>query len=86
MKLSQKQVRNVTANEASINFYEFLEVDPQADVHTIRQSYRRLVAIYHPSVANTGNQEMFSLLNKAWLIMVDDAERAAYNESLKANY
>lgn len=65
------------------NLYELLEVDPTADVYTIRLSWRRLVSIYHPDVPETGDAQMFETITKAWLTLCDDQSRAAYDRSLQ---
>ncbi len=66
-----------------LDCYKLLEVDPAADVHAIRASYRRLAEIYHPDAPDTGDAAMFQTITKAWLILCSDESRAGYDESLR---
>jgi len=62
--------------------YQVLEVNPEVDIETIRASYHRLVRIYHPSIPETGSEQMFQKINGAWLIMCDQERRTAYDKWL----
>mmetsp|Transcript_4291 Transcript_4291/g.10466 ORF Transcript_4291/g.10466 Transcript_4291/m.10466 type:complete len:490 (-) Transcript_4291:687-2156(-) len=76
------------AGEAELDFTDFadyynaLECDPDADVETIKKSYRKLVLDWHPdkrpdSPAQTG-KKMFQLINDAWNVLQDDTKRQEY--------
>ncbi len=60
--------------------YIVLGVEPNADSDTIQAAYARLAQKYHPSNADTGNQEKFDALNQAFEVLADPALRAAFDK------
>jgi molecular chaperone DnaJ len=67
------------------NFYQLLQVDPQAEVTIIRYAYRYLAAKYHPGNGETGSKAIFDKITEAWKTLSDDNRRAAYDASLNKN-
>ena len=61
------------------DYYEFLEISPQATQETIHRVYRFLAARYHPDHSATGNLEKFAQLAVAYKVLSDPAQRAEYN-------
>jgi curved DNA-binding protein CbpA len=61
------------------DYYEFLEISPQATQETIHRVYRFLAARYHPDHAATGNLEKFAQLTAAYKVLSNPALRAEYN-------
>ena len=61
------------------DYYEFLEISPQATQETIHRVYRYLAARYHPDHAATGNLEKFAQLTAAYKVLSDPIRRADYN-------
>lgn len=61
------------------DYYEFLEISPQATQETIHRVYRFLAARYHPDHASTGDLEKFTQLATAYKVLSDPAQRAEYN-------
>jgi curved DNA-binding protein CbpA len=61
------------------DYYEFLEISPQATQETIHRVYRFLAARYHPDHAQTGNLDKFAQLAAAYKVLADPAQRAEYN-------
>jgi curved DNA-binding protein CbpA len=61
------------------DYYEFLEISPQATQETIHRVYRYLAARYHPDHAATGNLEKFTQLASAYKVLSDPAKRSEYN-------
>ncbi len=61
------------------DYYEFLEISPQASQDTIHRVYRFLAARYHPDHAETGDIERFALLTSAYKVLSDPARRTEYN-------
>jgi hypothetical protein len=61
------------------DYYEFLEISPQATQETIHRVYRYLAARYHPDSAGTGNLEMFARLTAVYRVLSDPIRRAEYN-------
>lgn len=65
------------------NFYELLEVAPDAHVTTIRCAYRALAAKYHPDNSETGSQAIFDKITTAWKTLCDEDRRREYDSSLQ---
>jgi curved DNA-binding protein CbpA len=61
------------------DYYEFLEISPQATQETIHRVYRYLAARYHPDSAGTGNLEKFAQLASAYKVLSDPNRRCEYN-------
>jgi curved DNA-binding protein len=50
----------------SPNYYEFLQISPNAEAATIQRVYRFLAGRYHPDNPETGDTDKFVLLNCAF--------------------
>jgi curved DNA-binding protein len=71
-----------TGNDAVSNFsdyYEVLQLSPNADPDTIDRIYRVLVKRYHPDNQETGNAEKFSSIVEAYRVLSNPEKRAAYD-------
>ena len=64
------------------DYYEFLQISPNADLETIERIYRLLAKKYHPDNKATGNFDKFELLTRAYKTLSNPEKRAAYD----ANY
>lgn len=64
-----------------VDYYEFLQISPNADVDTIHRVYRFLAARLHPDNPATGDPEQFKLLKTAYDTLSDRARRAEYDIS-----
>jgi curved DNA-binding protein CbpA len=62
-----------------IDFYEFLQISPNADAETIHRVYRFLATRFHPDNQNSGDAGMFSQLKKAYDVLSNPALRAEYD-------
>ncbi len=67
------------ARDESIDYYEVLQLSPNADAETIHRVYRMLAQRFHPDNADSGNEEMFKLLSEAYRTLSDPERRAAYD-------
>lgn len=67
------------------DFYETLQLSPNADAETIDRVYRMLVRRYHPDNQETGNPERFTQIVRAHKILSDPENRAAYDVSYEEN-
>lgn len=61
------------------DYYEFLEISPQASQETIHRVYRYLAARYHPDQLETGDLDKFTQLSAIYSILSDPARREEYN-------
>lgn len=61
------------------DYYERLQLSPNADVETIERVYRILAKRYHPDNHETGCVERFGLINRAYTVLSDPDKRAAYD-------
>lgn len=68
-----------TPDPEEIDYYEVLQLSPNADAETISRVYRMLAQRYHPDNAETGNPEMFVRLVQAHRILSDPEQRAKYD-------
>lgn len=64
-----------------IDYYEFLQISPNADVDTIHRVYRFLAARFHPDNPGSGNPEHFRMLKTAYDVLSDRVRRAQYDAS-----
>ena len=64
------------------DFYEYLQISPNADLETIERVYRLLAKKCHPDNKATGNPEKFDLITRAYKTLSNPEKRAAYD----ANY
>src|SRR5579864_4271122 len=61
------------------DYYEIMQLSPNADTETIHRVYRLLAQRYHPDNADTGNSELFVQLTEAFQALSDPERRAAYD-------
>jgi len=64
-----------------VDYYEFLQISPNADVDTVHRVYRFLAARLHPDNPSTGDPEQFKLLKTAYDVLSDRVQRAEYDAS-----
>lgn len=62
-----------------IDYYEFLQISPHADVETIHRVYRYLAGRLHPDNPESGDAEMFRLLKAAYDTLSTPGRRAEYD-------
>lgn len=79
---SVKPDGDVQDSEDLPDYYEFLQISPNAEVETIQRVYRMLVVRFHPDNAETGDCEKFLQLNRAYRTLIDAQKRAAYDTRL----
>ena len=61
------------------DYYEFLQISPNADADTIHRVYRFLAARMHPDNNQTGHEENFRLLKIAYDVLSDPQRRTEYD-------
>jgi curved DNA-binding protein CbpA len=60
-------------------YYETLQVSPRAEQLVITKVYRLLAAYYHPDNKQTGDEERFKQILKAYEVLSDPAKRSRYD-------
>jgi len=66
--------------EAFVDYYELLQISPNAEPDTIHRVFRIMAARYHPDNKETGNNDKFLLLTKAYSVLSDPARRDSYDQ------
>jgi curved DNA-binding protein CbpA len=67
------------ADERTIDYYEVLQVSPNAETDTIQRLYRLLAQRFHPDNKETGNERRFRELSEAYHALSDPERRARYD-------
>jgi curved DNA-binding protein CbpA len=62
-----------------VDYYEILEISPNANLETIERIFRHLARRYHPDNANTGDASRFSEVVEAYNTLKDPVKRAQYD-------
>lgn len=67
------------------DFYKVLQVDPSAELEVIKSAYRVLARKYHPDRnASSDAADRMKRLNRAYAVLSDAAQRAAYDRTRSA--
>ena len=66
-----------------LDYYEFLQISPNAEPGTIHRVYRFLAGRLHPDNPETGDAEKFFLLKQAYDVLSDRNRRAEYDATRK---
>jgi curved DNA-binding protein CbpA len=61
------------------DYYEVLQLSPNADPDTITRVYHVLVKRYHPDNKDTGNTDKFHKIVEAYKLLSDPDQRVAYD-------
>src|SRR5579862_3281717 len=65
------------------DYYEFLQISPNAEPDTIHRVYRYLAVRLHPDNPETGDAEKFFVLKQAYDVLSDPKRRADYDAACK---
>ena len=67
------------ADSEFIDYYELLQISPNAQIQTIQRVYKMLAMRYHPDNPETGDVARFLLLNRAFETLEDPERRSEYD-------
>ncbi len=68
-------------NGEFVDYYELMQISPNAEPETVQRVFRLLAGRYHPDNPETGQTDRFLLLNEAYEVLSDTDARAAYDLS-----
>jgi curved DNA-binding protein len=69
----------MAADQPSIDYYEVLQVNPNAELDTIHRVYRLLAQRFHPDNNETGDEARFRALTDAYGVLSNPEKRARYD-------
>ncbi len=72
--------------DAFVDYYELLQVSPNADDDTIQRVFRHLAKKHHPDAASQGDADHFNRLLDAYRTLTDVQLRAAYDVSYQRHW
>jgi curved DNA-binding protein CbpA len=62
-----------------VDYYELLQISPNAEFETVQRVFRMLAARHHPDNKATGDLPKFLLLNEAFKVLSDPESRKTYD-------
>ena len=71
----------MTNSTGATDYYEILQLNPNAEQLVITKVYRLLAAYYHPDNKQSGNEEKFKQVLEAYEVLSDPAKRSRYDLS-----
>ena len=69
-----------------VDYYELLQISPNAELLTIQRVYKMLASRYHPDNVRTGDTDKFLQLQKAFQVLSDPDRRAQYNRVYESRH
>jgi len=66
-------------DDVFIDYYELLQISPNAELETIQRVYKLLAARHHPDNTETGNLDKFLLLKRAFETLTNPGLRGEYD-------
>jgi DnaJ-domain-containing protein 1 len=76
--------QNGKTGEAVPDYYELLQISPNADPDMIHRVYRLLAQRYHPDNTASGDERAFRAITDAYAVLSEPEKRAAYDVHLHA--
>jgi hypothetical protein len=70
------------SGEPVADYYEILQISPNADPDMIHRVYRLLAQRYHPDNTESGDEKTFRAITEAYRVLSDAEKRAAYDVNL----
>lgn len=66
-------------DESALDYYEVLQINPNAEPETVHRVYRLLAQRFHPDNKESGDDNRFQILHEAYLTLRDPEKRAQYD-------
>ena len=63
-----------------VDYYEVLQISPNAEAETVHRVFRLLAMRFHPDNPETGDAAKFLELNQAYEVLKDPEQRIAYDQ------
>lgn len=79
--LSMAANGGIKVDENFVDYYEVMELSPNASLDTIHRIYRILAQRLHPDNSETGSNDAFKQLVTAYKILSDPEQRAAFDSA-----
>ncbi len=73
-------------SDTFVDYYELLQISPNAESETVQRVYRMLAARFHPDNPETGDKDIFVLLHEAYETLRDPERRASYDLVYRARH
>jgi len=70
--------------DTSDDYYEVLQISPNAEPDTVHRVYRLLAQRFHPDNKQTGSEARFRQISEAYGVLSDPAKRAKYDVTYNA--
>jgi curved DNA-binding protein CbpA len=67
------------SQDRAVDFYEVLQISPNADPEMVHRVYRLLAQRFHPDNGDTGDQARFRQITEAYHVLSDPERRAKYD-------
>ena len=85
--ISSVVISNNNEGREFINYYQILDLKPNATEVEIRKKYLKLALKWHPdkSTDKVRAEYMFKLINEAYQVLIDYQKRQTYDEILFDN-
>src|SRR6202008_589004 len=82
-QLGKRPVQHVVEASMFTDYYEILEISPNANSETIERIFRYFAMRYHPDNQDTGDEFRFAEIMEAYSTLKDPIKRARYDIQYK---
>src|SRR3954469_9374983 len=76
---SSGAIRRTRMSDKAVDYYEVLQISPNAEPDTVHRVYRLLAQRLHPDNHETGNASLFRQVTEAYQVVSDPEQRVRYD-------